>query len=588
MRKVKGLRTYNLNRTGTIICRVCNKKSLTPLLHIKHVRTAHLHLSGYCPFCQTKTIITTQTGRMRKIDLTHLKFCCFFHKVENTQERKLFNRIKNKTDEEYKTADKYISAMNKIEICKTSMLTIQHLTQERIYSLNVVQYELIPYNIYGNNILESCLADNNKRDKLSATTLPNANTFTCDKNFNDEVNLIRIFISNYALNICNIRPEWFRFYLEELKYDIETLVAKNKLEFSESENIDCDLIRKTSLHWKKFSFIKYSILLTDFLKNINFFKKLIKEKLLIITRYMKITIDNSESQKYHDRALLSTILIVPRGSSQTFQKSLVVHSLSTKQIGNLDCLIDLICMLSSENQNFDDVFEVIKTKNSFKFDNNFTSDILHVPNREELINVFQPQEVTIKRTTHIYMTPLKKNAKLYFYSQTIFGCVRAFDRALQSNNLVDYITSVVNDNGKFYILYSSFVCNKNLLGYDVKLKNCDSFAEENFYREIDPNTYNKYLEDKQLFFLNWDNIKVVLSDVKHTREENKNCAVSSAFPQKEYTIFPHCFIGTNIHYLLSQHQIDIYNVTMYHRRKIMFEFNSIPQPEDFSLEDYNL
>lgn len=536
---IKSSRYYNIKRTGTIICRACRAKSPTPNLHIQHVHTHHSHLLNFCPYCQ-KEIASRNGRRVTKKYAIHLKFCCYIHKVENTKFRILFNNNfhNDKNQESYS---------GKI-IVKTSILTLPHILYSSQFLLNVLQYEKqTKINTYINqsDSDSSCLSD--------------SSSIMSSPVYSSEIQFIQTFHSKYTLSESRT-PSWFHISSTEINNNsFNVLVACNKLTFDSTENIDCMLIRVMNMHWNKFRAFLYTIKLNDFTNSIENFKQFIRDESFVITRYMHMFNSNN------DELILSMIVIIPVEKGNRVIDLISVISMQISEIENLDMLIDTCLDLSCNNVN------------AMKFPNNEILQIMNINyNRDVLSSANSHRETLQLSTSHIYDTfksgfnkffsPLSYNAKVYFYSQTTYGCVRAFDRLLHSNNIANHITDVVSENGVLYIYYSSLsslvddICEINFLSDE-------EFAKEKYYRNNSVNIYDN--REMKIFILDPDNIKLVIK---------KNLNNSSDL---EETIFPNCLFSTNIKYKLTTFQTTIFKVAQYHREKLLLEQNNIPSLSTF-------
>lgn len=506
---------------------------MTPVLHIGHVANQHPNLSGFCPFCQ-KEHVTRSGRRVSNKFSTHLKFCCFLHKVENSKYRQLFNRKIIDDKSRVKNMTKLIS--------KTSVLTLQQLINTNHFLLNIIQYEI-------QTVVESNDPNNTNNKQL------NDNSLQLSPVYEMAIQNIKLFHNEYILSEEKC-PPWFKLYLDEMTSPIDILVAKNCLNFHRDENIDCMLIRIMSLHWKKFYSFRYTIRYNDFMNNIEKFRRHISNNYFTITRYMHL-------YTYGDLTL-SMIIITPITDRKIFWSDLIqITSFRIQEINCIDFFIDTCLDLSCDNINHykfpdNEKFQILNI--------NYNCDVLSPPiAQRETLEMSSSSLIDLKKVGFNYfLSPLSYHARIYFYSQTSFGCIRAFDILLHKNNLTTLITDVVCENGELYLYYSSINVNSTDT-CEIHFNENEEFATEQFYKQNELD-----LKDGQykIFLINSNNIKIIVQ--KSQNVQNDEC-----------TIFPNCLFALNLKYKLTPTQTIIYKVVQYHREKLFLEYNNIPVFDNF-------
>lgn len=589
--RIRTMRYYNIRRTGCIVCRLCKKKSNTPTLHLDHVAAKHSDMRRQCPYCFSVQVVQADR-RTPKRATQHMKLCCFLHKVENIQYRQLFNDMKTvetaavvattttTTDEDDLSGD--------LDLLRTTMLTIQPTVNTSRYLMNVVEYEL-------NNCKQQQHVAVASESSSSSSTTPerqlcqqNTLTGTTTTKF---LKTIDEFHKQFCLRVdyedgeggggggeANMPPPWFSINLSEISCTIDMLVARNKLKFHETENISCQMIRTLSVHWHKFNIFKYTIKLDAFLQNIELFKTYLTERYFLITPYMCITSLTPPPSSPHQssRSLALTMIIVGnRNNCSYYWNNVIGLAIQLHEIENIDVLIDTCFNVSNSG---DDLFRFFKSETYNIMGIDFNEDVLtsaaatahhnrcnatiklHTTIGEGSVSSPPPQSPPL----HIFC-PVGKNAKVYFYSQTKYGCVRAFDRLLFRCNLANHITNVIFDGKTYFIYYASFIDDPTFSApqFQINLRNGETFLDENSYsaRWYDA----KYLDMKNLFFINAYNVKVV----------GGGGGGATSSPEKTY--FPAFLYWTNLRYFLTTSQIMIYKVVQYHREKLLINMNNIPQ-----------
>lgn len=494
---------------------------------------------------------------MTKQTKDHLKICCFFHKLENSKVRKIFNNTK---------FDKDIQPDEEPQgIFKTSVLTLQRLVNNNKFLLNVLQYELQTSSDDGQ--LYKQPQQQQRASDYQEVIVENTEI----EQFRAEIETISNFHREYTLSDSR-SPSWWRINFYEV-YNIEVLVAKNKLEFPQAENIDCKLMRIISLHWNSFNIFRYTIKYDEFVENLSNFKNCIVQECFIVTRYMHMFRDSS------DGALtISMILIAKTKNCFYFCNELMGVAAKILRITNFDTFIDICYDLSHLGSG---IMKLLPVEDLQLYDLSYNNDVL-APKRQA-IRMTTETHAEPKRKTgfNIFFSPVSEHAKLYFYSQTRYGCIRVFDRVFQKNNLANFITDVIYDNEQFFIHYSSAKLDENVPTICIRLRNDEMFATEAQYRKMECNFNLQTLSNKKLFFIDFENIKMVVprgidEDSCDENEEEGAMGVDRD-DGDETTIFPYCLLSSNIRYRLSPEQITTYKVVQYHREKLLLQMNNIPQ-----------
>ena len=548
LEKLKKIRYFNVRRSGTIVCRECKIQSKTPGIHVEHVNIQHKHLRGFCPYCQKERIFAT-SQRMSKQTKNHLKVCCFFHKIENSKVRKIFNNIK---------IDTSMQSEREQWIVKTSVLTLQRLVNSSQFLLNVLQYEL-----QTNTDNQLCQQIQQKSPILqqacnlsvSEQTQPRVDIY-----LKTHIAVISKFHREYTLNDSR-SPSWWNINYSEV-HNIETLIANNKLEFAPSENIDCKLMRIMSLHWGNFNAFKYTINYEDFVTNIDSFQNCILQDCFVITRYMNLFKDNKDG-----KVKIAMILIAKTKDCFYFCNELIGVAAKIYRITNFDIFVDICFDLSNKSNG---ISTFLPIENLQLYDLNYNNDVL-MPERQT-VTISNDINAEIKTGLNVFFSPVRDDAKLYFYSQTKYGCVRVFDRIFQKNNLANLITDIIHDSGNFYIYYSSLKLDENIPILKIELKENEAFANEIQYRRMDSSFHLQSLSEKKLFFIDPENIKIVME-----KDSRQGFQFTGGEEITETTSFPHCLISSNIRYKLTQEQATMFKVVQYHREKLLLEMNNIPQ-----------
>lgn len=518
-------------------------KSPTPIMHEEHVRDQHIELRGFCPYCQDFLL-----GN-RPIE--HLKFCCFFHKIENTKYRRIFN-ISNKKNQQCES------------IIKTSVLTLQYAISDSHYLLNMLQYENYI------NTDKYYYGSYNKDRFIDCTPLP----INDQSKYDDEIRILNEFFYSYTL-AANRFPLWWDFDWSEIKDHISVLVANNQLTFNEGENIDCRLVRIVSLHWYKFDLIKYTISCYEFIRHIEKFKECIDKKYFIITRYIQMF-------KYNDidALTINMIIIKKKNEINFYWNEIMSIAKNVSKIENFDNFID--CCFDFSND-YSLVHEFPESETLSILIHNDKNNLL-ISNYQTTLNMSTKTNVTkSKNVFNKFFSPLSMYAKVYFYSQTYLGCVRAFDRLLNQDNLANYITDVIYDRGIFYINYSSIKIDGTTKGFFINLNEGEVFADETYHKQHEFDYKQTTLKGEKIFFFNKENLKLVKT-ATNTNELQKHVLPHCLTPSKanehqEFLLFPHCLTATNIRYKLTPFQVVIFNVAQYHREKTYFEFYNVPNFE---------
>lgn len=488
-------------------------------------------LHGLCPFCQQE-MVEDSIGRISRDGKTHLKFCCFFHKVENGKYRKLFNTLEMCEKNREYTA----------ELQRTSVLTLQTMITNKHFLLNTLQFEVES----GSN-----LYFNNKNEQSH-------------KQYEREVNVVQQFHSSFTLLGDDNFPDWFHIFDNEITHEIDVLVLHNCLTFDQSENIDCRLIRLLSIRGSKYRSFKYTLNFNEFVDNIKKFEECVVNKCFVITRYIHMFISKT------GQLSVSFIVILPRSKCCKHLRNM---RWSFMEISNIDNFIDVCYDMSNDDQ---DPLQFLPSKSSDFVNLTYAQDVL-LP-KPNVINMTTSSDVTQRKIGfNKFFSPLGKHAKVYFYSQTRHGCARAFDRLLQKDNLNNYINDVLQENGengKCYINYSSLYVDKRVQMFKINLPPDQTFAGESFYRESYFQCYYfefslQSMKGMKIFFLNSENLKIVIDN-----------GVDSETNNGEFTYFPNCLLATNIKYFLSNIQTNTYKVVQLNRGKLLLESNKIPQFED--------
>lgn len=638
--KLKKMRYFNIRRSGRVVCRACKNESETPIVHIEHVNKSHAHLMGFCPFCQTEFINGgsgdgVSNSRISKKSTIHLKFCCFFHKIDNAKYRRIFNnqsnavsniqvintfsplgqRIFNNNDDNNTNSSCSTSGntlcriKQQLNIAKTSMLTLQRIDNNSRFFLNVLQYDL-HFELNDDNNIENIYSDNNNNSTQFQLSLDYNNLYNQEQqqqqqqyeqnnnqptqlyqqknhaiiqqiNMRNDLNIylaetinVESFHNDYTLSTTNY-PRWWHINYSELTSSLDSVIANNNMEFNLSENIDCNLIRIMSLYWHRYGAYHYIVKYEDFMANIEKFQMCIRQECFLVTRYIHMFVDSSDGS-----LTLSMIIITSMKNCLYFWNDLLPIPSRLFEIGNLDMFID-ICFDNSNDG--DEYFEFPPSDNLHLFLLNYDVDVLRSPSTTNTTT--NPIPINFKTNTHVnrpklgfnkFFSPLSKYAKVYFYSQTRYGCVRAFDRLLHNNNLANYITDIIPDSDNLlFIYYSSMKLHKHQKSFYANLRDGQVFANESYYRKITSNydgddVNYKVMLGKSLFLLNCENIKLVV-DIADDDIANTNTIM-----EMDETLFPNCIFATNIKYRLTYAQTTTYNVVQFHREKLLLEMNNIP------------
>lgn len=604
VQKIQKMRYFNVRRTGSILCRKCKMVSQTPTLHVEHVSGRHPELAGYCPYCQ-RELVSGLGGRITKKSTQHLKFCCFFHKIENSKYRRIFNiaggpKLSNGCDEQTDEGGR---------IYKTSILTLQRSVNDERYLLNVLEYEAHRDSVYS----------------PPQSTMPTS--------LSHRWHAIVNFHRDYALNGTRERyPAWLLNIDIDLKASssIRRLVATSTLEFHPRENIDCQLVRVLSLQWTKYRVYKCVFVYTEFIANIDLMMKLVRTQCIAVTRYMHI-------YKANDSYMIDMIIVRPRDDCVNIREIISILK-NMNAIETFDTFIDTCCDLSSLNNDpmrFPCVekFQLLgltydqdvmlpssaiqhsypavpsstlsssssssltsissSSVASSSFANvtsstqpQYNSTVMQMVNRrldnmanggsglqEQLstreVNVYTIPENYLnngKLGYHEFLSPLSKHAAVHMYALTEYGCVHAFNRLLRYSNFVNQIPNVTQDKRlRFVLRYSSMEADKRIQNYTISLCNGETFANEQYYRSQTFNARN--LGDgggDKVFVIDPNNIKLVTS------------VSASNTPSDELTLFPNMLFVTSAKYILTARQVEIYKVAQYNREKILMEINNVP------------
>lgn len=533
MKKIYATRYSNIRRTGLIICRRCKKQSDTPMLHIKHINTNHPNLTKYCPFC-LKVQTTTALGRVIKKTIHHMKVCCFLHKVENSQYRRLFNTTKK----DALTVDENVINSAAIVI-KCPLLTIHRFVTANSYLLNVIDYEIKHMNYFKGN--------DERHQPINAIHM-------------EEIRILYEFHVNFCLRE-NYHPDWFTIDYSEIECPNDKLIAYNRLSYHDSENIDCMLIRVLSLHWHKYKIYNYTIRYDVFVENIHMFQTNVKTNYFVIAPYMRL-IQTIEG------VLMINMIIITCGCKHSNCLMISSAAIQAYTIENLDNFIDLCYDLSNNDDE------------QLQFPNNETyqlvggldygKDVLNLSSKRQPITMHTmmthtPTKAKLNGVVIHIFSPLRIYAKVYMYALTKYGCIRAFDRLLHRSNLANHITDVIFDSKVFFINYTSMKKDKTTQHFTINLPRGQSFMDITTYRKWNDTFNVESLLGKRIFFINMDNIKLVDDTATTLSIDNNNI------------YFPHCLFGMNLRYILTMSQVTTYKVVQYHREKLQLEMNNIPQ-----------
>lgn len=518
--KIRKARYFNIKRNGTIICRECRHKSISPNIHTIHVEAVHRNLHNKCPYCQKESLERSSHGRLLKKSTLHLKFCCFLHKVENYKYRILFNNNSSIVKREKTKSD------SKTTCVKTSILSRQNFFNYNDFLVHILVYDT---------------KEPPPHSEIIRYTEPVIN-------IEQKIEIIRQFHSMIILN--KTLPEWLSVDENLIEDHTERIVYNNTLEFNTEENIDCNLIRKVIVGKKLVArSYRYTLKLTTFIEYIHYFQDCIKSNCFIISRYVRIFMIDKDMY-------ISMIMITNKASKCFYWSKFMNIGSYMFEISSVDGFIDVCYELG--NNELSSVFFPINLKcNKQQYE--------HI----EQIRNDTVSSLCIRSKINILLSPLRRNAKVYMYSQTIFGCIRAFDRLFQKNDLKHFLQYVVQKaNNEYIIYYSSLKFDKSIEAFSINLHDHESFATESYLREIKMNL-NKYLLNKKLFLINNDNIKLVVDKAKNNNNNNKDT-------DNEKTIFPYVLNVTNIIYTLTKQQTNIYQVAKYHQDKILYEIINVP------------
>lgn len=520
VRRIQKMRYFNIRRSGSILCRKCKFVSQTPMLHVQHVSALHPDLVGYCPYCQ-RELIGAAGGKMSKRSTQHLKFCCFFHKIENKKYRRIFNKINIGTSLE----DGVEATDDGRRIATTSILSLCNIGSSSVFLLNVLEYEV-------------------HRESIYAT--PNIQTSPSRWVF------IQNFHNDYVMNGDASRyPTWFTLDLHDDTF-IRRLVANNRLEFNPSQNIDTYLTRVLSLQWDKFRVFKCVFIFEEFFAKLSLICSLVKNQCIAVTRYIHIYKENNY--------MIDILIVRPRNDCENAKEILNIFK-DMQPINTFDNFIDTCCELSNLN---DDPFYFPHVERFNILGLSYDDDVMSMPTQRDIniYNIPERQRNPGKLGYHEFLSPLPKHAAIHFYALTEYGCVHAFNRQLRYNNLINHIADVVYSDSQFVLRYSSFSSDKRTQNYKISLAPGEYFAEEKFYRKHEFNETN--LVGSKVFIINPTNIKLVVQT-----------------PSSETTVFPNSLFVTDAEYILTPKQIDIYTVAQYNREKILMEANNIPSIDLF-------
>lgn len=396
------------------------------------------------------------------------------------------------------------------------------------------------------------------------------------------------FVHKYLIKA--IHPIWWKSNIEILS-PVEQMIARNRFEFHSEENIDCQMARIMSLQFEKFKCYQVTVNGQIFVEFFNLLLHYQNIQEIYVLRYIRLITKTNFA--YSDEKLISVILILQNNQRDTH---VINDIISLKQyagqiyidaIHSFDQLIKICIHLS----NIKDKMKYPSRKRFKLFNLSFGSDILkqqqqqplqqqsindihHVythrnSNDNDYINTHHFKEFisnsndqTIK---YYYLSSMNDYANILFYSQTYYGCMRAFDNMLRESNLVGLMDQVVLNQQKFVIYYSSI---KESMKLQIRLPRGKRFAVEKDYRQMNFIESIKIddLFDKCLFLLDINNLKLTVND---------DDDVGVGEMESEITYLPECLSVTNLHYKLSDEQIEIYKIVQYHREKILLEMNSI-------------
>lgn len=539
------------------------------MIHLEHVHSTHRNLLGFCPYCQ-KELVTGSAGRMSKKSTLHLKFCCFFHKVENAKFRRLFNNFggsentndvhENAAQDTKNNTNTSSTKITRLNIAKTSVLTLQRLLNNSQFLLNVLQYEI------QNDVIQT-LSSTSLASQTPPSATPGPLTHETQQLnqqqdcYEREIQIVQEFHNNYTLTDNSKFPHWWFINMAEITSATDVLVARNSLTFDDAENIDCKLVRIMSLHWYKYSAFKYTIEYNNFVQNIDKFKCAIRDESFIIARYMCMYKQAGNANSIATPLSISMVIIGLQKNCYQFLTELIPMSSRVVEIVSFDTFVDICFDLSNDGSNG---LQFPRPQTLQLLDLNYGEDVL-APRRETIDICTKTTVVRPAMAFRHFFSPLNRYAKVYLYSQTKMGCVRAFDRLFELDNLANFITDVVYDGGHFYINYSS-LSRKNLNdSLTVRLHSGDVFAGESYYRQ---QSVLAERGDLKIFLLNGENIKVVVERCTSGDTEEHN---------DELTLLPDCLLVTNIKYRLTPAQSTMYKVVQYHREKLLLEINRIPQ-----------
>lgn len=544
--KIQSTRYFNIRRSGTIICRHCRHKSTTPIAHVEHVTEKHRFLRCYCPYCQ-RVIVSTEDGRVSKQATLHLKFCCFVYKVENARYRKILNTM---SPQGISRETIQCEAMLEEE-CENSLAHATILTeqlQDGNYYVNVVEYEL-------STTTTTCNSD-------SVLPIPQ----NSESSFMQRVQTLQSFFDVFTLNDDNRYPAW----LQTEEYDcgkLETIVERNRLRFHPSENIDCRLIRLISLQGFRFDIYKYTIKYNVLVQHIARFQNAVQLNQLAITRYIRVHTeapkDSGPGSDYDNETFVHMIIIGATMVCRRHIETLSEIAECCTEIRGLDKLVDECYNLSSSSTEF--VFPPPSKHHLIGLV--YANDVLAVaPDPYPILSSRTPVPDAAGYTNYFY-SPLSMYAKIYFYSQSKQGCVRAFERLISNDNLIDYIDEVYEMFGKFYLNYGSFRPEPDAPCFAINLREDECFASEAYLRANHRDTSTTVAENASVFILDPRNMMLVTP-----KDDDKDRRV----------FFPNCLFGTNICHTLNAQQVSIYTVTQFYREKLLLEMNNIPNVTTFS------
>jgi hypothetical protein len=573
LKKIDNTRYSNLKRSGTIICRRCKLKSKTAF-HIKHVAQQHQNLEGLCPFCQEERISWRDTDgggggvyggnvdnrnnavNSLKIAHTHLKRCCYFHKLENYKKQVFHKNVQDN-----------MNLYKNNRIVKTSMWFVGMLNNEycllpttRLYNLQMNKnIANTPANavMVADNVTTTITHNNGDGHDNADFILKQMMVIPiADQPCFSSIQSIYRFHALQTLYNNDKYPIWLSVDRERSLSYLGRIVANNKFKFHATENIDCSLIRILSLDWSAFKVTQFTVDTRVFLQKISAIRKLIEDEKLVITGYMKVTKTN-----------ISFIVIEPQQQDEKNPMT-QYHTVLERTIENLDMFIDTCYSLSNNGQ--DDMkfhenkcllFDLIEHEKDILISREHRQISFNPSNKS-------PSESDVDGISKaIYLCPLGVHAKVYFYSQTERGCVAAFDRLLEDNNLATLYEHVLPTNrmDRFIIHYAN-ISNDESKSFHVNMCDEQVFAGESYYM----NNYNSIVTDdeedgrleKSFFILNGEHVKVVLLDKK---ADGKDFETSNG----ETTVLPECLSATGITYTLTRRQIEFYSLIQYHRQKVL-------------------